>query len=527
MDPVNSPSAPATPSAPAAPAVASTPAAPSVPAAPATPSAPSSEANTAEAPDLKPGQTPQDYLREALSKVELPKEEEAKATETTVDTPEKKEGDPAATNDGTKTAEEIAAEALAAENKKQEEQSKKDEQPKQPNPLDKIGPLPAENLAKILTEKPELEKALQDAGISKEVLERTCRDAALTEQFVQEVGTLEGARMMRQDSENFAKIEERFPAMRTVKDFDSFMMDVMIPLSMVYGPDGQPKKRADGSFETDGSVSRFFDLANQFSISQDLKSAEKYLELNPNDEDALDVHAAATVLNQFHKNGYRFGVKPEAELPPELKAREAKLRQDEERNAQRDRDAQAADRKRFDDRVETATFEKLNNLIRETLEPTGLTKKLKEKASNDIYVGIAERLKNNVAYKRMVRLASTKGMDDASFNNLVALHDREIKAIYERVAQQVLNEYGAHQVRKNEERLDKIATQIENDRMNPGTGMGTSKPAAGKLNSEQIHEQARADVLKANNGRQPADFSSQLLKRILELEAQAKGLQVA
>jgi hypothetical protein len=83
------------------------------------------------------------------------------------------------------------------------------------NPLDRLGSLPTETLATAL-ENPEFSAAIEKAGFSKRQLLQTAKAAAF-----------------------FYDIKEGLTAINDVQSFDRFMSDVMLPLSIEYGPDGQ------------------------------------------------------------------------------------------------------------------------------------------------------------------------------------------------------------------------------------------------------------------------------------------------
>src|SRR6185312_7662063 len=108
------------------------------------------------------------------------------------------------------------------------------------DPLDKIGPLPAEKIAAALKSSPELEKALTDAGLPKDALIAAAREAAQATQFKELFPTIEIAQVAKQGSENFAILDEQFPAIRTLEDYSNFMTNTLLGMSFIRDENNNP-----------------------------------------------------------------------------------------------------------------------------------------------------------------------------------------------------------------------------------------------------------------------------------------------
>src|ERR1700733_6268322 len=167
---------------PAAASPAAAPAAPAAePAAPATPATPAAE------PSIS------DIVNEAAADAE--KElTAAKPTEPVAAPAETKPAvtEPAKPAAETKPAEGETKPAAAAE----------------PNPLDKLGPLPAEKITAALAEAPaEVQQFLKDKGLSVESLTANARLAAQTSQFLERVPSLEALDVALQGNANFQLLE--------------------------------------------------------------------------------------------------------------------------------------------------------------------------------------------------------------------------------------------------------------------------------------------------------------------------------
>jgi hypothetical protein len=467
--------------------------------------------------ERQPGESPQDFLRKAMQADgpitdDKKKEAQLPADPAPVDPPPV---DPAAVTDP--VVDPAAPVDPAA----------KVDEPKPaavvpPNPLDKAGTLPAEKLATSF-EDPEFAAAMEKQGYSKEQLMETARNAALAEEFVNVAGTPQAAKFAAEAATHFYDIEEGFTGIKSIQDFDKFMSGVMLPLSFKLGPDGQPLKKADGSYETDGTVSRFFEMATQYD-SQILQSL--IAKMPQDNEDVKDLNAALEIINNFRKNGYKLGAPP-APLTEEQKQREAQLAEREKNINTATANARAADAEKFEGRVLEATEKELETLIGATVNQSALSDALKAKATEDIYVGLAKALDSDRTFKQMARQARAHGMSDEVFASLVALNTNTLKAKYRDVAAKVMKEYGISVIGRNADERSKTDAQLAADRQNPKVGTTAARSTRTTLTADQIESQAAEEVLKSNGGKRPADYSQQLLRKIMEIEAKQNPLQVA
>lgn len=422
---------------------------------------------------------------------------------------EKPPVDPTATGDPAKPAEEVPKPAVP------------------PNPLDAIGPLPAEKLAASL-EKPEFVAAMEAEGYTKEQLLQTARDAALSSQFIEVVGTPEAAKIASESAGHFYDIEEGFTAIQNIQDFDKFMSDIMLPLSFEYGADGLPVKLPNGQYKTDGTVERFFKQAENYSTQIKGGIIDKLLAANPDNEDLKDLQAAAKIMRSFEENGYQLGASPSGELTPQQKAKEAELHTREQALASQSAEGRKAAAEKFEAQVSEATDKELESLISATLNNTALSDKLKSKATEDIYVGLANALKSDRNFKFMAKQARAHGMREDTLKQIVAMNTSTLKAKFRDVASKVLAEYGAETISQNQKDRSKTDAQLAADRANPKGATTAGQPSrAGKLSTDQIRQQAETDVLAANHGQWPADGQLKLLQRIMELEGKQNPQQVA
>jgi len=391
-----------------------------------------------------------------------------------------------------------------------------------PNPLDKVGPLPAEKIAASF-EDPEFAAAMEKQGYSKEQLVETARNAALAQEFVAVAGTPKAAQFAAQAADHFYDIEEGFTAVKDLKSFDDFMVNTMLPLSYVLDEKGQPIKNADGSFKTDGTVAKFLETNYQYEA----RMIEHITSKMPQDnDDVKDVQAALEILQNFRKNGYKVGPPP-VEMTPEQKAREAELQQREQELDKGTKAQRAAAVEKFETRITEATDKELDTLIGATVNNSALSPALQAKAKDAIYEGLVEKLGKNRTFKAMARQARAHGMSEEVLSSIVALNTSTLKAIYHDVASKVMQDFGVAAVKQNQDTREKTDAQLAADRINPKVGTTTGKPGRTTLTADQIEQQAADEVLKENGGKRPADYSSKLLMKIMQIEAKQNPLHSA
>jgi len=111
------------------------------------------------------------------------------------------------------------------------------------NPLDKLGPLPAEKITAALAEAPpEVQAFLKDKGLSVETLTANARMAAEGVQYKERFPTLEAADTALDGAKNFFAIEDKFGAIQSGNDpanFNNFMAH-LAELSFERDAQGKP-----------------------------------------------------------------------------------------------------------------------------------------------------------------------------------------------------------------------------------------------------------------------------------------------
>lgn len=487
------------------------------PAAPATPTTPASP-ETSAAPEAALPSTDRD-VRDFLA-TEVAKATKALNLDGTKPAEPVKPAEPAKPAEVAKTPEQIAAEKAEADKAKLAEEKPAEEKPAEaePNPLDKIGPLPVEKLAATLKDNPALAAELEKAGLEPEVLYETARQAALAEQFMDVVPTPDAAKFAVESANHFYDIEERFPQIKTIEDIDKFVMETMLPLSVLRDPNtGEALKNDNGTFKTDGSVERFLklntdidhrimreQLAPQIIAQGKQMGGEEGERLTTYGE---QVQAAIDFIDEFRNNGYRVPGEKPAELPEAFRVELEQARARDQEITQRENQVLEEKAGVLEGQVNTDTVGWLDPLIRDTINSTSLDDYGKKNAVRDIHTAILQRLENHRTFQKQKEAIWAKYQpgknDDAVRKELVALNKSTTNSFIQRAMQDVLSKAGARRLEAAAKRQDKIDTQIKSDRMNPGSTAAASPTAPPVLTVDEAY---KADVEAAtakNAGRPP------------------------
>lgn len=469
---------------------------------------------------------PEDLAKRAMAgeEVEMPKPAEAAKPAAAAETAEQKLArERAAETPEQKTARETAERAAETP----EAKAARELAEKNVNPLDKLGPLPAEKIAKAIADKPELAAALKAAGLDGDTLIHNARLAAETSQYKAIAPTIESAKFMQESAGHFYDIEERFPSIGKLEDFDSFVMETMLPLSVLRNEKGEVLTNPDGTFQTDGSVQRFLQFASDADLGY-IKTAAQQLGKAASDEDKEyygHLEAAIDYLNEFRQAGYQKpGAKTTDAISPEIQRRLDAADKTVKESRERDAATQADRQKITEDRIFDDTLNGIKPLMRATLDGTALSPKLKEKAEKEIWKGVFDSLDSNREFQQLKRGHWSRGTGAEQIKALAALNITTIEGIFATVAENVLSEYGAELVAANSARHTAIDTAIARDKSTP-TSASTSAAAAPKVMSEDdIDAQATKNVLEKHGGRRTPQFNQEFLIEVVKLKQAAQSV---
>jgi hypothetical protein len=409
-----------------------------------------------------------------------------------------------------KTPEQIAAEKKAADEKAAAEAAG------EPNPLDKLGPLPVETLAKAITDNPTLTAELEKAGIDSELLYETSRRAAQADQFFEIYPDVDSAKFAAESAQRFYDIEDGFPKIKTVEDLDSFITKTMLPLSTLYGQDGKPLMAADGkTYQTDGSIANFFDATSQMETIMAARAADALIaqaakiageEGERAKEQAERIKDAIVLAQQFRDAGYRIpppkGTGPKRS--PEDQATIDKLTR-ENQEAERVRlEGQQAELKAFDDGVLTDTTTATSGFIAGVLNRTALTDYDKSNIAEKVNAAAWEALEKNRHFQ--ARKASLQSLAATPENRkaLVTLARTAFEHEALKFLETEIAQAGGKIMTRQQQRKDKIETQKADDRMNQGGSTTTAAKPAAPMTAGEIRAQAIKN-LKASGNAYPDD----------------------
>lgn len=477
--------APETPAAaPSTPEVSAPPTAPAAPAAPGTP------------------RDPEQALRDAVGK----SMDKVPGYEVTPKPPEPKPAEPA----------KPAAEAA----KPGEEPKPAEVKPgaEEPGPLDKLGPLPVETLAKAITDHPELAAALDKAGIDSELLYETSRRAALTDQFTEIFATPDAAEYASQNAQHFYDIEESFPKIDSVESFDSFVTNTMLPLSWLVDPaTGKPLMNPDGkSYQTDGSIGRFFDAASQYETVGLVRAVDGWIAEYSKDQSdegkemlqqAQNVREAALLAQGFRDSGYRLpGNKGE---PVKRSAEDQvlfdKLQKDNADAARVRAEGQQKESQAFEDGVITDTSTAVSAFIKGVLDQTSLNENEKRFIFKEAAAEVWTALQTNRHFQMQKEDFFSRGNTPENRARLVALSKNTFEHHAAKVLQRLVTEAGGKQISRQQQRQEKIDKQNEKDRMNHGAATVPGAKPGAPMTTAQVREQAIKNLKARNGGQMPGD----------------------
>jgi hypothetical protein len=444
----------------------------------------------------KPAQTPEE--KAAADKV-IADAKAAEAAKVTPQTPEEKAA-----------ADKVAADLKAAADAKET-------QP-ETNPLDKLGPLPVEMLAKAITDNPDLAAALDKAGIDSELLYETSRRAALTDQFTEIFPTPEAATFASENAQHFYDLEEGFPKIQSVEDFDKFVTGTMLPLSLLYDPKtGEPLMNPDGKgYQTDGSIGRFMNAASQFetigSVSAIDRLITEYSKRQDEDgqkllEEATDMREAAVKLQNFRDAGYKL---PSAKAQPSQRSPEDQAAIDRAAQIEKDAakttsDAQQKEDQAYQDGVLNDVATAATSMIVSTLNKTSLNDNEKRSIAKDVNTEAWTAVGKNRHFQMQKEHLYSLGHSPENRKAIVSLTKTTFEIQAAKIMDRLVTEYGGKQISASKVKLAKIEGQQTKDLMNQGTGTTPGVKTAPTLTSTQVREQAIKNFQGRNKGSMPND----------------------
>jgi hypothetical protein len=436
------------------------------------------------------------------------------------------EAPPAAPADAGKTDEQKAEEAKAAA-----EAANTVEE----NPLDKLGPLPAEKVGEALKDQAFVE-ALKAKGLDPDILMETSRMAAETQAY-RDAGlpTPESAAFAVENANHFYDVEEGFTKVKDARSLDDYMYNVMLPLSFIRDADGNPipDPTTPGAFKTDGSVNRFMQANVDFDHQMAVRVADHLLTeadkfKNADGEYATEQAAetakyysqikdAIAFIDEFRKNNYKMpSGEAKPQMSPEDKAEMDRLRARDTQVTEQEKANRAEKTQIFATQVQTDTLAVIDPLVNETLAT--LDEYVRPTALANVWTDLTKALAENRTFQQQKAALYAKGMDEKNFKSLVALNTRTAKALLlgqNGILQKHLTAAGKTREARQQQRDQKIDTQTKKDTMNQGARAAASTNATASMTSAQVQAKARELATAENGGKPPEDAA--VLRHVLKL----------
>lgn len=490
-------------------------------------SVPAAPAAGAGEVQITPGKSNIEILREAISRVPV---EEAAEEKPAAEAPAATEGKPA---EAAKPAEGAKPEEGEAKPEGQKAADDKAAEPDKKADEDKaagLGPLPATKFAEFLKANPDVDAALEGKTIEteagpiplKQAITEAAKLAGQAHEYAEIVGTPDDARSYKEAGEHFFTLDEKFPAIQTVEDLDNFVMDVMVPLSVIKDPKtGEALRNPDGSFKTDGSVARFFMKAEELSDGILAQFVETLTDADEKEEAQMALKVLADLRAKSYGKAKPAAAVSKDGLPPEVQER-LKRAEQIERDAAASKKAEAEQKaKDFEESATQVATTRLEAQVRAAIDPTALSDKLKPKAVTDIWTGLADALAKDKPYLRekdnIYRQAEQTGFTEEAREKLAALTVRKANFYLPGITQRVLDEYGAHTVTTAQDRNKKIDTQTANDKPNATAGTVGGRAGSAPKTDDEVYAAAVEAAKKAGHDPGSGGFNKAVLMETMRL----------
>lgn len=363
------------------------------------------------------------------------------------------------------------------------------------NPLDKLGPLPAEKIAAALKDAPpEVTNYLKEKGLDVDALSANARLAAETSQYKQVFPTIDAANEALSGAKNFWKIDSGLAEVKDIDTFDKLMMS-LAEMTYVRDDQGNPVPDPDrpGAFLNNGSLAKMVDYSALARDSSLTKLADLAIAKATDDETKnmyTDLKGAVDYIKKFVENGYKFDGKSvdESTLPESVKSELAEARKLKSTLATRDTEQASKDFDTQEDSIITETHKQISPMITEALSKTALSDKLKTSIGKQVWDAVVESLSKNDLYTRQRDTLSRRGNDYVQ--RRVALNLNYLRDVTAKALGEIVGEIGGPIVDANAARRDKIDTQSNASRMEPKTSGTTPQSQPGVMSPEDISKKA-------------------------------------
>jgi hypothetical protein len=380
------------------------------------------------------------------------------------------------------------------------------------NPLDKLGPLPAEKITAALAAAPqEVKDYLAAQGLTVEALTESARGAAELGQFKEVFPSLDAANTALEGAQNFWKLDQGLPAVQNVQEFDKFMMETLVPMSYVRDEKGQPipDPANPGAFKNDGSIAKLIDFSADVRANKMAELADLALTKATSDEEKAywtDTKGALEHLGKLIANGYQMpGAKSTADkdLPQAVQDRLARADKIERESRERDSSTSRQQFEIKENKVFETTHAQLKPMIEQTMaNATGLNAELKTSITKLVWQELTEVIKKNALYNRERDQLSPLTQDYEA--KRVTTNLNYMKPVLAKLLAKYIGQVGGNVVNNNQQRHQKIDSQSNAGAMEPKTSGTNVQTFPAATSGDQFHakamEMARAENINATEG---------------------------
>lgn len=328
------------------------------------------------------------------------------------------------------------------------------------------------------------------------------------------------AQTVVQSAQEFAGYQEAFSMVGSdAEKGTTAMIHKLLEASALRDKDGNPQKRQDGSFVTDGTASKFLTTVANRWFGMNVVDKVKAL----GDE---NVQAALDLV--MESVGMRPSTAAKTEnQDPALDARKAELDAQEARLNQERQERSKADRQAFETARDTEITSAVEGEVKSLLDlATGLDEFTRTSVEEKLWDEIRSAIKSNTAYQMRRTRIQSQPMTAERRQQEVNLARQFMREHLARIARPILTKAGAIVEGKLQQRQAAQSARAQAARSEVGGAAPPAPSATGpNANPAQQIAQARDEFKRANGGKDPTD--SELNIFMMLNHAKSRGIPVA
>lgn len=311
-------------------------------------------------------------------------------------------------------------------------------------------------------------------------------------------GSPEEAKVIAQAAQEFSAVQATFQSItpENVKEGTSSLLNTMLQMSALRDENGEPRRRADGTYITDGTTTRFlnelFDRKFQNSIVKKI-------------EDSGDEAAKAALDLVMERAGLRASTADQGQVDPTIAAERAQLDADKKQHREQQEAARAEGVKNYTDGLNGDLNTLSQGEFTKLLAPsTGLDPLTKTAVLTKLSKAVTAAIKADSAYQLEKRALQAQPMSAARRQAEVALAKKWMAAKLVKVAKPILSEAGITVGKKAALTAEAQAARELAARGDVSGGAAATHKSGPEANPAQQRTQV-TEALKAKLGRNPSD----------------------